>query len=167
VDRCELHELRVTFCNMHTFYGEVLAPHPTSKPGCLKLFIIIATLSPASAYCRPTNIEQVYTSIPTLMIVVFLLSYLHSHLGQNSCSFPLISSPTRGRITVSQLLLRKRQAWDSKFVHQSELNMATSILVNRYQRFGGMNQIYLQDGSVSGKKNDMIWGLVGFVQVFV
>ena len=38
----------------------------------------------------------------TLIVVVFLLSYLHSQRGQNSFSFPLISSPTLGRTTFVQ-----------------------------------------------------------------
>lgn len=38
------------------------------------------------------------------MTAVFLFSYLHSHLGQNSCSFPLILSAHFGRMTESQLL---------------------------------------------------------------
>lgn len=39
-----------------------------------------------------------------LMMPVLRFSYLHSHRGQNSCSFVLILLPTRGKITPSQLL---------------------------------------------------------------
>lgn len=38
---------------------------------------------------------------------MFLYSYLHSHLGQNSCSFPLIFSAHSGKITESQLLRKE------------------------------------------------------------
>lgn len=40
----------------------------------------------------------------TFMMDVLRFSYLHSHRGQYSCSFPLSFSASFGRITVSQLL---------------------------------------------------------------
>lgn len=40
----------------------------------------------------------------TLMVVLFRLSYLHSHRGQNSCSWPRINSATFGNTMLSQSL---------------------------------------------------------------
>lgn len=53
-------------------------------------------------YLKRINSED---SLLTLIIVVLRFSYLHSHLGQNSFSFPTILPPTLGRITPSQLLI--------------------------------------------------------------
>jgi hypothetical protein len=47
---------------------------------------------------------QITIITTTLMMPVFLFSYLHSHLGQNSCSLPCSSLPIFGRMTPSQLL---------------------------------------------------------------
>lgn len=42
------------------------------------------------------------------MVLVFLLSYLHSHLGQNSFAFPCMVGPNWGSTTPSQL---QRLGW--------------------------------------------------------
>lgn len=48
----------------------------------------------------------------TLMVVLFRLSYLHSHRGQNSCSWPRIKSATFGNTMLSQSLEKKRVVID-------------------------------------------------------
>lgn len=54
------------------------------------------------------DITQITKVTTTFIIAVLRLSYLHSHLGQNSCSFDLILGPILGKTTLSQLLEQKK-----------------------------------------------------------
>lgn len=73
--------------------------------------------------------SNVFTSFKlTLITVVFLFSYLHSHRGQNSCSLPLIFSANFGRITESQLLQKQWFWWLSWITNRKTAN---------YHLFGG------------------------------
>lgn len=94
----------------------------------------------------------------TLMVVLFRLSYLHSHRGQNSCSWPRIKSATFGNTMLSQSLEKKSCHWSWKVKAQTPTSVDFYDKIYKLLRLGMKKAMFLIfEGKWFMKESNKIW----------